>query len=231
MAEYLSELARFKAAVDRELDPEDKKLVIRDMVQLTLLAQGANSRGYEVTEDMLQERLSQLDTGNRPLDDWLSKYGYTKKSFQKSLARSMAAAWMRDTIIDRVPQEEEQIHAQQILLYEEKQAEAVLSEVKDGTRFAQLAKEYDPQTNGDLGWFPRGYLTMPELDETLFNLESGKISDIIETDIGYHIIKVLEKEENRPLDPDVRQTLQKKALHEWLESQWNSSNIVISISE
>lgn len=229
MAVYQSELARYKAAVDRELTPEDKDLVINNLIQLTILAQAARSQGYQVSSEDLQSRMESLDTEDQPLDDWLSQYGYTQSRFKESLARSIAAAWMRDSIISQVPREMEQIHAQQILLYEKEQAEAVLAELDSGTEFAQLASSYDPQTQGDLGWFPRGYLTMPALDEVIFDLESGEISDMIETDIGYHIVKVLEREEDRPLDPEVRQVLQRKELQEWLERQWNLSTITISI--
>ncbi len=231
MADFQSEVARYKAALDRDITEEDRELVIRNMIQLTLLAQAAGSHGFDINQEDVQERMTQLDREDQPLQDWLAKYGYTEESFQRALEREIAAAWMRDEIIERVPGEAEQIHAQQILLYEDSQAQAVQSELEDGTDFAQLAQEYDPQTRGDLGWFPEGYLTMPELDEILFALEPGETSDMIETDIGFHIIRVLEKENNRPLAPDVRQVLQKKALHDWLENQWNSSKIEISISE
>jgi len=230
-ADFQSEVARYKAALDRDITMEDRELVIRNMISLTLLAQAAGSQGFDINQQDLQEKMSQLDSEDQPLQDWMAKYGYTEESFQRALERELAAAWMRDVIIERVPQEAQQIHAQQILLYEEEQAQVVLSELEDGTDFAQLAREYDPQTRGDLGWFPRGYLTMPELDDVLFALEPGEISDMIETKIGYHIIKVLEQEDSRPLAPDVRRVLQKQALHDWLENQWNSSKITISISE
>ncbi|MBS3750861.1 MAG: peptidylprolyl isomerase [Anaerolineales bacterium] len=231
MSEYQSELARYKAAVGRDLTSEDRLQVVHDLIHLMLLEQGAQSRGYEVSREELQTRISNLDPQDQPLAEWLAEYGYTEESFEKSLKRAIAAAWMRDTIIEQVPDEMEQIHAQQILLYEKSQGEGVLEEIESGTDFAQLAKQYDPQTRGDLGWFPRGYLTIPVLDEILFNLEPGEISDMIETEIGFHIIKVIEKDEDRPLAPDVRRVLQEKALDDWLERQWNLSKITISIPQ
>ena len=136
---------------------------------------------------------------------------------------------MRDKIISDVPTEMVQIHAQQILLYELEDAELVLDELEKGKDFSELASNYDPQTQGDLGWFPPNFLTLPELDPVLFNLEIGETSDIIETDIGYHIITVLDKEENRPLDPAVRQILQEKAIDSWLERRWKLSTIEITL--
>ncbi len=231
MAEYQSELARYKAAAEGKLTSEDRTAVIRDLIHLELLEQGAQSQGYQVSQETLQARIAKLDSEGQPLQEWLAQYGYTEESFEKSLKRSIAAAWMRDTIINQVPEKMEQIRAQQILLYEKNQAEMVREELESGTKFAQLAKQYDPQTLGDLGWFPCGYLTIPALDEILFNLEPGEISDIIKTEIGYHIIKVIDRDDDRQLDPDVRRVLQKQALHDWLERQWNLSKISINIPQ
>jgi parvulin-like peptidyl-prolyl isomerase len=136
---------------------------------------------------------------------------------------------MRDHIIADVPFEMEQIHAQQILYYNLAAAEETLEILNSGKDFSQLAKTHDPQTQGDLGWFPPGFLTLPELDQILFSLEAGETSDIIGTEIGYHIIKILEKEGNRPLVPAIRQVLQEQALDDWLERRWKLSTIQITL--
>jgi parvulin-like peptidyl-prolyl isomerase len=118
-----------------------------------------------------------------------------------------------------------------MLFYELEAAEQMLEELEKGKDFSDLAKSYDPQTQGDLGWFPPNFLTLPELDPVLFNLDIEETSDIIQTDIGYHIIKVLEKEENRPLDPAIRQILQEKAIDSWLERRWKLSTIQITLPD
>lgn len=136
---------------------------------------------------------------------------------------------MRDQIIGDVPLEKDHIHAQQMLFYDSVSAESALENLNSGKDFSQLAKIHDPQTQGDLGWFPLGYLTIPELDQILFSLDVGETSDIIETEIGYHIIKVIEKEDNRLLDPAIRQILQEQALDDWLERRWKLSSIQITL--
>jgi peptidyl-prolyl cis-trans isomerase C len=74
-------------------------------------------------------------------------------------------------------------------------AEDLLKQLKDGADFAELAKSHSacpsaPQ-GGDLGLFPRGETT-PAFENAAFELEIGQISDIVETEYGYHIIKVTE---------------------------------------
>jgi parvulin-like peptidyl-prolyl isomerase len=229
LAEYQEELARYKAAVGRDLTPEDQQIVINQLIDLTLLAQAAKAEGFQVADSVLEERIGALDTEDQPLDDWLAANGFTLEGFRAYLKRSLEAAWMRDEIIADVPTEMDQIHAQQMLFYDLPTAELAFQELEKGVDFSQLASTYDPQTKGDLGWFPEGFLTLPELDPILFSLEVGETSDIIETEIGYHIMKVLEKQPGRPLDPAIRQIMQEKALTDWMERRWKLSTIEITL--
>ena len=229
VAAYQEELARYKAAVNRDLSEEDQSIVINDLINLTLLAQAATSEGFQISETDLDERIARLETEDQPLTDWLAVYGFTAESFRVHLKRSLEAAWMRDQIIADVPFEMEQIHAQQMLFYNLAAAEETLEDLNSGKDFSQLAKTHDPQTLGDLGWFPPGFLTIPELDPILFDLGVEETSDIIETKIGYHIIMVLEKEGNRRLDPAIRQVLQEQELDNWLVRRWKLSTIQITL--
>jgi len=80
-----------------------------------------------------------------------------------------------------------------------KQAEDVLTQAKKkGANFEDLATKYseDPGSKtkkGDLGWLVQGQ-TVPEFEKAAFSLNKGEISDLIKTQYGFHIIKVLDKE-------------------------------------
>src|SRR5260370_1474520 len=79
-----------------------------------------------------------------------------------------------------------------------KKCEDVLKQVKKGGKFEDLAKKYseDPGSKdkgGDLSWISQGQ-TVPELEKTAFTLGPGQVSDLVKTEYGFHIIKVLEKE-------------------------------------
>lgn len=76
-------------------------------------------------------------------------------------------------------------------------AEAALARINGGEDFAAVATELsEDQSNapqgGDLGFFPRGRM-VPEFEEAAFALDAGKVSGIVETDFGLHLIKVEEK--------------------------------------
>lgn len=84
--------------------------------------------------------------------------------------------------------------------------EEVAARLKQGEDFAELAKEYSDDTGtkergGDLGFFERRMMVQP-FDEAAFNLEVGQISDIVETQFGYHIIKLLGKGEILPFEQE-----------------------------
>jgi peptidyl-prolyl cis-trans isomerase C len=135
---------------------------------------------------------------------------------------------MRDKIVTAVPKTADQVHVQQILLYNEGDANAVLEQLKVGADFNDLAAQYDPNTRGDLGWFPKGYLLEPKIEEAAFSLQVGQYSDVIQTDAGYSVIKVLEHDPSHQLSPDSYLALQQSALKDWVTRQRAAANIVLA---
>ncbi len=73
-------------------------------------------------------------------------------------------------------------------------AESLLKKVKEGGDFATLAQENSDDSGskirgGDLGFFGKGQM-VKEFEDTAFGLQPGQVSDVVETQFGYHIIKV-----------------------------------------
>jgi len=95
---------------------------------------------------------------------------------------------------------EEEIHARHILVATEAEAKEVKERLMKGEDFATVAKEKskDPSAEGgDLGFFGRGQMLKP-FEDAAFALKMGEISDPVQTQFGWHIIKVEEKR-TRPL--------------------------------
>ena len=106
------------------------------------------------------------------------------------------------------------------------QAEQVLKEAKAGGDFAALAKKHsqdesNAQQGGDLDYFSRGRM-VPAFETAAFALKPGEISDLVKTEFGFHIIKVIDRKPAivRPVtDPDVYKELEAELLKEQGEQQ------------
>ncbi|WP_027700940.1 peptidylprolyl isomerase [Metaclostridioides mangenotii] len=98
-----------------------------------------------------------------------------------------------------------------------KKAEEVLKKVKDGGDFAKLAKEYSQdssaESGGSLGFFSKGDMVEP-FEKSAFSLKVGEISDIVETQYGYHIIKVTNKKKDVTSFEDAKDTMKQSILEE-----------------
>ena len=108
-----------------------------------------------------------------------------------------------------------------------KQAESILAQARKGANFEELAKKYsdDPGSKpkgGDLGWLVHGQ-TVPEFDKAAFNTPKGEISDLIKTQYGFHIIKVLDKENahTKPFD-EVKDSIRTPYLLQKADQESNS---------
>lgn len=227
LEEYEAELARYQAALGTELATQDQQKVLDSLIDELLFTQSAAQAGFVLDDATLQAHIDQLGLTPEELAQWIQANGYSEASFRAALVRSIAAAWMRDQIAAAVPQTAEQVHARQILLYNSDEAETILGQLNAGGDFATLAEQYDPVTKGDLGWFPRGYLTVPELDDTIFALEPGEHSSVIESAVGFHIVQAIEFDAARPLIMSAYQAVQHQALAQWLLAQREQSEIVL----
>ncbi|HSM72835.1 MAG TPA: peptidylprolyl isomerase [Anaerolineales bacterium] len=205
--------------------------VLQNYIAELLLAQAARENGFSLDEAALQARIDSLAAdvgGAEALSAWQNAQGYSQQAFRSALKRAGEAAWMRDKIIASVPLTTEQVHIQQILLYNQDTAQSFLAQLNDGADFDELALRADPLTRGDLGWVPRGYLLNGQIEAIAFDLDIDQYSDVIATDVGFHIVNILARDPSRPLSPDALLALQELALQNWVEEQKGLADVVLA---
>jgi peptidyl-prolyl cis-trans isomerase C len=236
LEEFNTELERYRqsmTALGREVDEDQaRQTVLDDLIAQVLLAQSARESGFSLDEPALQERIDNLTAqlgGADALSAWQSAHGYDEAGLRVALKRSVESAYMRDQILSGVPGTMEQVHVRQILTYNEEDAARAKARLEAGETFETVAAAYDPATRGDIGWFPRGYLELQVIEEAAFALDVNAVSEIITSEIGFHIIQVIERDPARPLAFDALLALQADALSSWLADRRAASEIIVLV--
>jgi len=210
-----------------------KSNVLAQMISEKLLIQEAKNIGLEKDKDVLEQ-------------------------IKKMSEQILVQAFLQKEILDKVQvnneeveeyykenqdkfTEKEQVHLFNILVETEEKAQEILTELKTGKDFSEIAKENSigpsASQGGDLGYLSKGTI-IPEIEEVVFALEVGELSQVVKTDFGFHILKITDKKPERvktleEVKEDIRQTLlsdkQKEAFDNLIEEL--KSKVEIQINE
>ncbi len=159
-------------------------------------------------EQLLTQKLEELIKGRVELTDEQLQGEYEEVKAQHLLITPVSFLTSGDE--GKLDESDSETEPAPSLSREEAQAKAqqkakqLLEQIQDGADFAELAKEHseDPGSapdGGDLGWVGRGRM-IKEFEDAAFALQPGQVSDVVKTDYGFHIIKVLEQRTNLPDD-------------------------------
>ncbi|MGA3085510.1 MAG: peptidylprolyl isomerase [Thermodesulfobacteriota bacterium] len=204
-------------------NPQIKENILWQMVRSTVIANVAKKKGFDKKPVIRNQQ--EMMVNNFLAAMYLQKEIIDKITINDDKARS----YYKDHIeVFKTP---EMIRARHILIKteasatdEEKKkakakAEEVLAKIKKGEDFSKLASEVsnDPGTKdkgGDLDFFPKGTM-VPAFEEVAFSLKPGEVSGIVETEYGYHLIKMEEKKDAH-LEPyeNIKDKVKDQALQE-----------------
>ncbi|NCO24435.1 MAG: hypothetical protein COZ07_07695 [Candidatus Infernicultor aquiphilus] len=219
--------------------PENNKLqltkrnVLDQIISEKLLIQEAKNRGLEQDKDVLEQIKN--TTEQILVQSLIEKeiIGKVKVDDQEALTYYEEN---KDNFITK-----EQVYLYNILVETEEVAKDILEKLKAGGDFIEIAKEKSTGPSaaqgGDLGYISKGDL-IPEIENDVFALEIGNISDIIKSQYGFHILKVTDKKPEvlktfEEVKEEIVQTLlptkQKEAFDNLLEEL--KSKVTIEINE
>lgn len=117
------------------------------------------------------------------------------------------------------------VRASHIAVREESLATDLMGQIEGGADFTALAAEHsiDPGTKmqgGDIGWFERERM-LPEIAEAAFGAEVGDVVGPVESRMGFHLIKVTDRRESKPLEEvrgELEETLRQEILDEYVRT-------------
>ncbi|MBN1400106.1 MAG: peptidylprolyl isomerase [Anaerolineae bacterium] len=170
-------------------------------------------------------------------EDWFrttrEATGFNEADFRRLLESSLYREKVSEALRAEAPTTAEQIHAQHILVATREEAELVLERLANGEAFEDLAAELsqdesNKEQGGDLGWFGRGRM-VAEFEQVAFDLEPGETSEIVETQFGFHIIRVIERDANRTLEGSDLSQAQNQYVEDWLNQRRDSPDVVRSL--
>ena len=134
---------------------------------------------------------------------------------------------------------EQEFNASHILVETKEEADAIKSELDGGADFAEVAKEKSTGPSGpgggSLGWFGPGMM-VPEFEEAVAGMEAGGVSEPVETQFGWHVIKLNETRTGEaPVLEDVREELETQVrqtkVQEAIESLTEAAEVDRSAAE
>jgi hypothetical protein len=241
--EYEREVTRFAAGreslgIDLAPSPDDRKAVLRAMIEERVVVQEALSQGVTVDQAAISEAVDRARAargGDSGFAEWLTDAGYSVEEFTLALKREMLARALTDRIVEGVPTRGDQVHAAHILLSSQALADEVRLNIASGADFAQAARTYSQDMStraggGDLGWFARGWLAVPEIEAAAFALAPGEISPVIEASDGFHIVRTIERDADRPLSAPILEAARTKALRESIDKMIAGAEVQVFIA-
>lgn len=201
-----------------------KENVIENMIMDTIMLQEASKDSIEVTDEELQGLFDEYkayygdeETYNESLassgmdEDFLMNYLENGELIDRYVGDFVESIEIDDEILKGYFDENKDkfaaVSASHILVNSLVEAQDILFKLNDGADFAEMAMELsqDPGSavnGGELGYFYKGQM-VPEFEEAAFSVEPGNLSGIIQTDFGFHILKVNDKKDTYEDNSDI----------------------------
>ncbi len=203
------------------------------LINLELIQQYAAQHNIVVTAGDVQDEIELLRNEAASQEVELSQItGYPDEVTETIVYETLIVQAVRDSLIAELPTSTTQVHARHILVNDEATANAVIAQLDSGeATFEELARQFsqDPSTaeaGGDLGWIASNDLLNADIEAAIFALPVNvRYPEPVPSTLGYHIIEVVGRDENRPLTEMQRINQQQRAFEQLIAEQREAADI------
>lgn len=227
--------------------------MLEKLIMDILMVEAAQKSGITVSQEQIDDEMQNFKSLNNTAEDYqkfLKDNGLTEEFLITEIEKEFYINNYLTVEMDKFnnPSDEdlqkmfdeyqmkEEVRASHILVNTEDEAKGVLDRINKGDKFEDVAKELsiDPGSGamgGDLGYFSRIKMVKP-FSDAAFKMEIGDISDPVQSDFGYHVIKLTDKkvDESKTLETEreiLTQYYTYNSYNEMLENLKNNADIVI----
>jgi parvulin-like peptidyl-prolyl isomerase len=237
-AAFITQNANLNDQEKQEMLIQGRRQVLDVMIEQVLIEQAAARDGVTISDAEVESVIARdinENGGQGQFEAWLQANNWTYDEYKNRQHSMMISSQMFERVTQSVPTLAEQVHARHILVATEDETRNLLAQLQSGADFATIARQYslDPSTKesgGDLGFFPRGTLVVPEVEDVAFSLSVGQISDVVHSAMGYHIVQVLERVQDMALTEESWQALREATFRRWVSELWATANVEILIA-
>lgn len=217
-----------------------REQALEDLTTTEAIKQDAEKSNITVTDDEVNKKISDIEKqlgGKEQFDSFLKQNGLPRDYVTENMKNQMLVGKYTDAKLKELEPTDEEVKkyyednkdsffkakASHILVNDLKEANVLRKKILKGEDFAKVAKENSKDTSsakngGSLGEFTNGQM-VEAFDEQIAKMKEGEISEPINTQFGYHIIKLDEKKarEFDEVKDEVKANLQQEKFKDYID--------------
>jgi len=198
-----------------------QRQVLDWMIDQVLIEQAAKSLGITVSEVVVEAEVVRMKGADpERFEKWMAANGLTPKSLREQIHIDLVTSAVRDAVTASAPRKAEHVRIRHILVSDQATAQSALEQIRQGQDFRTVARQVSEDGNsrasgGELGFLPKGAMP-PAFEEAAFALKPGKISEVVRSEFGFHIIQVMAIDPEHPVSPELWPVVQQQLFESWL---------------
>jgi len=208
-----------------------EKNILNKLIENGVIESEANARGIKLTSSMIDQevdrKIKEYGTGDNLEKELKELYGWNMQNFKENIVKPDI---YKEKLFEKLKESDDSYKKNKEKI---KMAE---NELQAGKIFQEVAKKYSEgkssKEGGEMGWF-RVDQMIPEITLAVFSLEKGKVSPVVESSLGFHILKLDDQKEEEGVKMfKISQIfLRNKSFPQWLSEMEENADIRIFLKD